>query len=277
MDQRYRSFYCLFFLALGLLWLGSAWGAETKQFRACADPNNLPFSNQQLEGFENKIAELIAKEFDATLSYIWWGQRRGFIRNTMRATLPEARCDVVLGVPKEYDLVLPTKPYYRSTYVFVYPKDKGWQIQSLDDPILRQLRIGVHLLGEDYTNTPPAHALGARGIVHNVVGYSTFYSAENLPSRIIDAVTSGEIDVAIVWGPIAGYFAKKQSVPLALVPVPSNPGDLPFAFDISMGVRREDKELKAQLEAVLERKQAEIRQILEDYGVPLMDSKKEIQ
>jgi mxaJ protein len=263
----------LFLLVVFALWTWTALGEEQKQFRVCADPENFPFSNRQLEGFENKIADLIAKELGASPTYIWWGQRRGFIRNTMKATLKEARCDVVIGVPKGYDLVRCTKPYYRSTYVFVYPQSKGFQIKSLDDPILRRLRIGVHLLGDDYENPPPVHELAKRGLVDNVVGYDTFYSRENPPSRIIDAVASGEIDVAIVWGPAAGYFAKQQHVPLELVPVPSGKGDLPFAFDISMGVRQGDEELKTQLEKVLDRKQAEIRKILEDYGVPLMDSK----
>jgi mxaJ protein len=263
----------LFLLVVFALGNRTVLGEEQKQFRVCADPENFPFSNRQLEGFENKIADLIAKELGASPTYIWWGQRRGFIRNTMKATLKEARCDVVIGVPKGYDLVRWTKPYYRSTYVFVYPQSKGFQIKSLDDPILRRLRIGVHLLGDDYENPPPVHELAKRGLVDNVVGYDTFYSRENPPSRIIDAVASGEIDVAIVWGPAAGYFAKQQHVPLELVPVPSGKGDLPFAFDISMGVRQGDEELKTQLEKVLDRKQAEIRKILEDYGVPLMDSK----
>jgi mxaJ protein len=263
----------LFLLVVFALGNRTVLGEEQKQFRVCADPENFPFSNRQLEGFENKIVDLIAKELGASPTYIWWGQRRGFIRNTMKATLKEARCDVVIGVPKGYDLVRWTKPYYRSTYVFVYPQSKGFQIKSLDDPILRRLRIGVHLLGDDYENPPPVHELAKRGLVDNVVGYDTFYSRENPPSRIIDAVASGEIDVAIVWGPAAGYFAKQQHVPLELVPVPSGKGDLPFAFDISMGVRQGDEELKTQLEKVLDRKQAEIRKILEDYGVPLMDSK----
>jgi mxaJ protein len=263
----------LFLLVVFALRTWTALGEEQKQFRVCADPENFPFSNRQLEGFENKIADLIAKELGASPTYIWWGQRRGFIRNTMKATLKEARCDVVIGVPKGYDLVRCTKPYYRSTYVFVYPQSKGFQIKSLDDPILPRLKIGVHLLGDDYENPPPVHELAKRGLVDNVVGYDTFYSLENPPSKIIDAVASGEIDVAIVWGPAAGYFAKQQRVPLELVPVPSGKGDLPFAFDISMGVRQEDEELKTQLENVLDRKQTEIRKILEDYGVPLMDNK----
>jgi quinoprotein dehydrogenase-associated probable ABC transporter substrate-binding protein len=260
-------------LLMGVLWSGNAWGGEIKQFRVCADPDNLPFTNRRLEGFENKIADLIAEEFGVAPTYIWWGQRIGFIRNTLKATLKEARCDVVMGVPRGYDLVLWTKAYYHSTYVFVFRKDKGVRAKSLDDPVLRRLKIGVHLLGNDYTNPPPVHELARRGIVDNVVGYSTFYSQENRPSRIIEAVTSGEIDVAIVWGPVAGYFAKKQGVELELVPVPSGQGDLPFAFEISMGVRHGEETLKAQLEEVLDRKRVEIRKILVEYGVPLMDSR----
>ena len=189
----------------------------------------------------------------------------------MNATLKEARCDVVIGVPDGYDLVQTTKPYYRSTYVFVYPRRKGLQIKSLDDPILKKLKIGVHLLGDDYTNPPPVHELAKRGIVDNVVGFDTFYSAQNPPNRIIDAVAAGKIDVAIVWGPAAGYFVKRQTVPLEVVAVPSGKTDLPFAFDISMGVRPGDNALKAQLEGALDRRQAEIQKILSAYGVPLLN------
>ena len=262
---------------------GAAAGAQAQKqpapptaraaFRVCADPENLPCSNRKLEGFENKIAAVMAKELGAPLSYIWWGQRRGFIRNTMNATLEEGRCDVVIGVPQGYDLVQTTRPYYRSTYVFVYPKGKGLQIKSLDDPILKKLRIGVHLLGDDYANPPPVHELSQRGIVGNVVGFNTFYSADNPPSTIIDAVASGRIDVAIVWGPAVGYFVVRQRVPLEMVPVPSAKGDLPFAFDISMGVKKGDEALRAQVQQALDRKQAEITNILKDYGVPLLNGK----
>lgn len=242
-----------------------------KQFRVCADPENMPFSNQKLEGFENRIAEMLAKEFGASLSYVWWGQRRGFIRNTMNATLKEARCDVVIGVPAGYDLVQTTKPYYRSTYVFVYRKGMQTPIKSLDDPILKRIKIGVHLLGDDYTNPPPVHELAKRGIVENVVGFDTFYSAENPPGRIVDAVATGKVGAAIVWGPTAGYFVGRQAVPLEMVAVPSGKTDLPFAFDMSMGVRPGDGVLKEELEKVLDRKQIEIQKILKDYGVPLLD------
>jgi mxaJ protein len=241
------------------------------RFRVCADPENMPFSNDRLEGFENRIAEVIAKDFGAKPSYIWWGQRVGFIRNTMNATLEAGRCEIVIGVPQQYDLVRTTTPYYRSTYVFVYPKGKGVAVKSLDDPALKKLKVGVHLLGADYTNPPPVHELAKRGVVDNVVGFSTFYSTGNPASAIVDAVASGRIDIAIVWGPVAGYFAKRQRVPLELVTVPSGKGDLPFTFSISMGVKRGNDALHAQLEKVLARRRPEIMKILMDYGVPIVE------
>jgi mxaJ protein len=262
-----RLLICVF-----LAWPALALAQAKTPLRVCSDPENMPFSNQKLEGFENRIASLIAKELGTTVSYVWWGQRRGFIRNTMNATLQEGRCDVVIGVPEGYDLVSTTPPYYRSTYVFVYPKGKGLSVKSLDDPVLKKLKIGVHLLGDDYTNPPPVHELSKRGIVDNVVGFSTFYSAENPPSAIIDAVASGKVNLAIVWGPIAGYFAARQRVPLEVVPVPSKPGDLPFAFNISIGVKKGDDALKARVERVRRERRAEIVAILNEYRVPLLDA-----
>ena len=242
-------------------------------FRVCADPENMPFSNQKQEGFENKIADLVAKELGEPTRYIWWGQRRGFIRNTMNATLEEGRCDVVIAVPKEYDLVRTTRPYFRSTYVFVYPRNKGLKITSLDDPVLKKVKIGVHLLGNDYENPPPVHELSKRGVVGNLVGFPTFYSTENPPSAIIDAVAGGKVDVAIVWGPAAGYYVQRQNVPLVMVPVPSAPGDLPFAFDMSMGVKPGNTALLTTLEKVLDSRHADIMKILKEYNVPLVDGK----
>jgi len=265
----------LLLIAVCLLYSAPVLAETTKEFRVCADPQNMPFSNRQQEGFENKIAGVIAKAFEMPPSYVWWGQRRGFIRNTMNATLKEGRCNIMIGAPQGYDLVRTTKPYYRSTYVFVYRKDKGFQIKTLDDPILKKIRIGVHLLGEDYGNPPPVYALSRRGIVGNVVGFQTFYSAQNPESKLIDAVAGGQVDAAIVWGPAAGYFVKRQRVPLEMVPVPSGTGDLPFAFDISMGVKPGDDALLAQVEKVLAMKHAEIVSILKNYGVPLLEGKVE--
>jgi mxaJ protein len=244
----------------------------SRVLRICADPNNLPFSNRREEGFENRVAEILAKDMGARLEYTWWPQRRGFVRNTLRAR----KCDVMPGVASGYELVLTTKPYYRSTYVFVSRKDRHAGIRSLDDPRLRGLKIGVQLIGEDGFNTPPVHALSRRGIVGNLVGYTVYgdYSQENPPARIVDAVAAGEVDVAIVWGPLAGYFAKRQPVELELVPVAPavDVPFLPFVFDISVGVRREDVALKQELEGILARRRADILRVLNAYGVPLVDA-----
>jgi mxaJ protein len=238
------------------------------ELRVCSDPNNLPFSNEAGEGFENRIAQLIGREMGLPVKYTWWAQRRGFIRNTLRA----GDCDLVIGLPSSMEMALTTRPYYRSTYVFVYRKDAGFDVHSFDDPVLKQKRIGVHLVGDDYANTPPAHALSSRGIVGNVRGYMLYgdYSQPNPPAKILDAVAEGEIDVAIVWGPLAGYFVPRQKVAMEMVPVSPqiDVPFLPFVYDISMGVRRGDASLKADVEQVMARRRAEIDAILDEYGVP---------
>ena len=236
--------------------------------RVCADPNNLPFSNERGEGFENKLAELLAADLRERLEYTWWAQRRGFFRHTLRA----GACDVVLGVPASFELAATTAPYYRSTYVFVYRQDKGIRVRSFDDAVLHDLKVGVQLVGDDGANTPPAHALTARGVVNNVRGYTLYgdYREPNPPARIVEAVAKGEVDVAVAWGPLAGYFAPRQRVPLEVVPV-SPQFDLPFlpfVYDISMGVRRGDEELRQKLDDFLVRRRAEVERILDEYGVP---------
>ena len=242
--------------------------------RVCADPNNLPFSNERGEGFENKLAELLAQELGERVEYTWWAQRRGFFRNTLRAGV----CDVVLGVPQGFELALTTKPYYRSTYVFLYRKDSGLKIGSFDDPLLKKLQIGVQIIGDDFSNAPPAHALGRRNVVGNVKGFTVYgdYSKANPPARIVEAVEKRDVDVAIVWGPLAGYFAKQSKVPMEVVPVSPQIDQpfLPFVFDISMGVRRDDQDLKDRLDEILEKRRTEIDQLLEDYRVPRVDREK---
>jgi mxaJ protein len=241
---------------------------HSRVLRICADPNNLPFSNARGEGFENEIAKLIAREMGARIAYSWWAQRRGFLRNTLDA----GTCDVVLGLPAGMPGALATRPYYRSSYVFVSRKDRALRIRSFDDPALRTLRIGVQLIGDDYANSPPAHALSRRGLVGNVTGYTVYgnYAHPNPPARIMHAVAQGEVDVAIVWGPLAGYFATRERVALEIDPV-SSPADLqflPFAFDIAMAVRRNHVRLRDELDAIIRRIQPEIERILDAYGVP---------
>ena len=246
--------------------------AVDRELRVCADPNNLPFSNQQRQGLENRIAELVAEELDARLSYTWWAQRRGFIRNTLNA----GACDLVIGVPAGYELVETTAAYYRSAYVYVYRADRGLDLRSMRDPRLRQLRIGVHLIGDDGANPPPAHALGRQGIVDNVVGYMIYgdYREPNPTARIIDAVVAGDIDVAVVWGPIGGYFARHASVPLTAVPITDTAAFAPlrFEFSVAMGVRKGDHALREALDGILERRREDIEALLDRYGVPRVEA-----
>ena len=236
--------------------------------RVCADPNNLPFSNRRQQGFENKIADLIARELKVKVEYTWWAQRRGFVRNTLKA----GSCDLIVGMPSSMELALTTTPYYRSTYAFVFRKDSHLSLHSFDDELLKHVQIGVQLIGDDFANAPPAHALTNRHIVQNVKGYSVYgdYNQANPPARIVEAVARREIDVAVVWGPQDGYFAKLQRVPLEVVPVSPRIDlpYLPFVYDISMGVRREDGAFKDQLEEILARKSQEIGKILDEYNVP---------
>jgi mxaJ protein len=220
-------------MAVFCLTAGTAAGRDLK---VCADPNNLPFSNDRLEGFENSIADLLARDLGASVTYTWWAQRRGFARNTLNAGL----CDVVVGVPVGIEQMATTQPYYRSGYVFVTRAADGPPVASLDDPVLHTVLIGVQMIGDDFSNTPPALR---------------------------------KVDVAVVWGPLAGYFAARQSVPLRLSPVPPDEGGpiQPMRFDMAMGVRRDDPDLRRELDEALGRNRAAIDSILADYGVPRFD------
>ena len=241
--------------------------------RVCSDPNNLPFSNDKQEGFENKIAELVAHDMNLKLEYTWWAQRRGFVRNTLKSDL----CDLIVGIPSSSELALTTAPYYRSTYVFVWRNDRRLNIHSFDDDALHKLRIGVQMIGDDFANTPPAHALTKRNIIQNVRAYSVYgdYAQPNPPTRVVEAVANREVDVAIAWGPMAGFVVKKEHLPLTLVPVAPQIDlpYLPFVYDISMGVRRSDDKFKERLETIIENRRGEIEQILDSYGVPRVNTR----
>lgn len=261
------------FVALALT--GGAAGVvhagESGPLRVCSDPNNLPFSNEAGEGFENELAQLVAKGLGRNgVEYAWRPQRRGFVRNTLDAGL----CEVIMGVPAGYERARTTIPYYRSSYVFVYRPDAGFAIGSMDDPLLERLKIGVHAVGDDYSSTPGAAALARRGLIDNIVGFSIYgdYSEPHPPSRVVEAVTDGRVDVAIAWGPLAGYFASRSTPPLSVVPVtPQYDGDfVPFSFDISMATRRDDDALHDALEQFIRQHGADIRAVLERYGVPLV-------
>ena len=236
--------------------------------RVCADPNNLPFSNRAGEGFENRLVAMLAKDLGARVEYTWWAQRRGYVRNTLK----ERRCDLWPGVATQVDMLATTQPYYRSTYVFVTRADRHLEVASFDDPQLRRLRIGVQMVGNDAQNTPPAHALARRGMIDNVRGYMLYgdYARPDPPAEIVQAVDRGDIDVAVVWGPLAGFFAARAAHPLKLTPVqPWLDGpQWPMVFDISMGVRRDDARLKDRLDRFLDERRGQIQALLDAYHVP---------
>ena len=253
-----------------------AGAATDKVLRVCEDPNNLPFSNRAGEGFENKIAELFARELGWKLEYTWFPQRMGFIRNTLRRRDPNTNqfaCDLVMGVPAGFELASTTKPYYRSIYTLVYLKGKGLDsVQAPADLIklepakLRALKLGVT------GGTPPADWLLKYGLFNQVVSYQTQSGdPERYPGEIVEKdLAAGKIDVAFVWGPIAGYFAKNAAAGMALVPFEPAP-DIHFDFRIAMGVRFGEREWKDRIERLIEANRGPIQAILAAYGVPQLD------
>ena len=242
--------------------------SKERVLTACADPNNLPFSNRARQGFENRLAELIARDLHARLAYVWWAQRRGYVRNTLNA----GRCDFWPGVAANVEMLATSRPYYRSTYVFVTRAADPLDGLTLDDPRLRRLRLGVQMVGDDGANTPPAHALSRRGLIANVRGFMLYgdYRQPNPPAAIVRAVAAREVDVGLVWGPLAGYFAARSPVPLRLQPVTPwlDDASWPMVYDISVGVQRNDTQLLNEIDHVLAARRTEIGALLDLYHVP---------
>jgi mxaJ protein len=247
---------------VGFLLLISELGAtaQTRELRVCADPNNMPFSSRDEKGFENRIAALVASDLNARLTFIWQRMGRGFVREY----LDKSQCDLLIGVPANYRLVLTTSPYYRSTFVFVSRQGEPPAL-SLDSPELHGLKIGVQVLDEQYT--PPGEALARREMQGAIVGFD---SIGDSAGSIVRAVADQKVDIAIVWGPLAGYFAKEFGNDLKLTPVEPevDPPGLPFTFEISMGVKKSNLALRDRLQKVLLDRRSDIRAILDDYGVP---------
>jgi len=265
-DRRNLSLLLIALLALAL----SENVIADETLKVCAEANNLPFSNDKGEGFENKIAELLAKDLKRSVIYTWQRQGEGFIRKT----LGTGACDVVIGVPAQLEGVRTTKPYYRSVYAIVTRKADHLALRSYDDPAWRNLKIGLHTVGSDGANSPPAHALGLHDLGNQVVGYTMWGAdGESAPQGdIVKAVADGSIDVAIVWGPFAGYFAKPFGKRLVIRPAPLEPA-LPyqaFAWDIAAAVRRDDVALQLKLDDSLKRQSVKIKHILKNYDIPVV-------
>jgi mxaJ protein len=258
MYSRFLRFFVVVSVALSAI---TAVG-QMRDLRVCADPNNMPFSNMKQEGFENRIAALVAKDLQAHLIYVWQRMGRGFVREY----LDKSQCDLLIGIPSNFRPVLTTSPYYRSSYVFVSRRSRKLQLTSgFDSPALHPLKIGVQVLDEEYT--PPGEALARRGLQAAIVGFDT---TGDSAGSIIKAVANHQVDVAVAWGPLAGYFAQKHHGSLTLTPVEPeiDPPGLPFTFAISMGVRKGNSTLRDDLEQILNKRNSEIRTILDQYGVP---------
>jgi mxaJ protein len=234
--------------------------AQKSTLRVCADPNNLPFSNMREEGFENQMARMIGSYLGDNIEFVWQRMGRGFVREY----IDKNKCEVVIGVPATFRPLLTTQPYYRSSFVFLTRRSARFQPSSLDDPQLRNSRIGVEALEEDYT--PPAEALSRRGLQSQLVG---IYSVGEHNLDVAKAVSGGDVDLGIMWGPAAGYFAKRSPDKFHLVPVsPTSDGTLPFTFSIAMGVARTNRALQARLDQFIQANQSRIQKLLESYGVP---------
>ncbi len=237
---------------------------DPKVFRVCDDPKNLPFSNEAGEGFENKISSLLAEKLHRPLAYTFYPNTTGFVRNTLNAL----RCDVVMGIPQGDDSVQGTNPYYRTAYALVSKQGSGLdKVETLEDPILKGKHIGI------IAGTPPATNLAVNGLMTSAKPYplvvDTRYDQPTLD--MIEDLKKGTIDVAVLWGPIAGYLAKKSDTPLAVVPLVKETQGPKMVYRIGMGVRHSDQNWKRDLNKLIAQNQSEIDKILLDYGVPLLD------
>jgi quinoprotein dehydrogenase-associated probable ABC transporter substrate-binding protein len=236
--------------------------------KVCADPNNLPFSDQQKEGFENRIAERIAAALGAKVEYTWFPQIIGFVRNTLQAH----RCDLVIGTVAGDDSMQTTNPYYFTTYVMLYRSDKGLGVKSLQDPQLARLRLGV------VSATPPSDLLVRHGLMANAKPYPLTVDTrvESPTHQMVEDLMAGKIDVGLLWGPIAGYYRAHDKLPLTLVPLADEPGAAPMKYHIAMGVRPGEPEWRHRVDALIGKEQPQITAILRDYGVPLLNERGEL-
>jgi mxaJ protein len=244
--------------------------APPSKLTVCADPSNLPYSNRALEGFENAIARVIAADLKMELDYFWFPEHQGFLRRS----LLDGHCDVVMSVPSSLSIVSTTRPYFVSSYVTVTRARDDRRFGSFDDAWLKNARIGVQMVGKEGATTPPATALARRGLEDRLELFTMWSEDEgsNPQGDIVKSVAIGAIDVAFVWGPFGGYFAKSYGQELRVEPVTGDPQspDQPFTYSMSIGVRKSDANLHDQLEGALTRHEEEIRQILISHGVPIV-------
>ena len=237
---------------------------DPKVLRVCADPRNLPFSNEKGEGFENKLGELFAEKLQKKLDYVYLPQATGFVRLTLGAH----RCDVIMGFPQGDDLAQGTNPYYRTAYALVARQGSGLDdVATLEDARLKGKHIGI------VAGTPPATNMAANGLMADAKSYRLMIDTrfESSAQAMIDDLTSGQIDAAILWGPIAGFYARKASPPLHVTPLVKETAGPRLVYRIGMGVRPADQNWKRLLNRLIQENQSAINRILLDFGVPLLD------
>ena len=231
--------------------------------RVCADPNDLPYSNEQHEGFENKIADLLGKDLSLPVQYVWFPQIVGFVRNTLRA----GQCDLVMGTVAGDEIMQTTTPYYYTSYVAIFRNDKPVDFTNFDNPQLKPLHIGV------VSRTPPADLLVRHGLMANAKPYALTVDTryESPTHQMVSDVASGAIDAGLLWGPIAGYYIHRDHLPLTMTLLKSEPGAPRMTYHVAMGVRANEPDWRRLLNAAIHRHEPEITGILRNYGVPLLD------
>ena len=241
----------------------------TDALRVCADPSNLPFSNERGEGFENRVAALVARALERQVEYVFFPQVQGFVRNTLRA----GRCDLVMGTVAGDDLMQNTNPYYHTTYVLVFRRGGEPPPERLDDPRMKSLRLGA------VARTPPVDLLVRNGLVENTRFFRLAVDTriEAPGADMVRAVAEGDLDAALVWGPIAGYQAKVKNLPIEMRALPTEPGAARMDYRITMGVRGQEPEWRRRVNAVIRERQGEIDGILREYGVPTLDAQGRLQ
>ena len=243
---------------------GSLELVDPNVFRACGDPRNMPFSDDKGEGFDNKLAELFATKLGKKLSYTYFPQATGFVR----MTLGSFRCDVIIGFPQGDDQAQVTIPYYRTTYALIFKPGTGLDgVTTIDDPKLKDKRIGV------VAKTPPSTIMAMDGLLAHVKSYPLFIDtrADSSAQAMIDDLKKGEIDVGVLWGPMAGYYAKQSDPPLTVVPLLKETAGAPLMFRIGMAVRPSDQEWKRTLNRLIMENQSEINKLLISYNIPILD------
>jgi quinoprotein dehydrogenase-associated probable ABC transporter substrate-binding protein len=237
---------------------------DPKVLRVCDDPRNMPFSMEDGSGFENKLADLFAKQLGKSIAYAWYPGSTGFVRNTLGAY----KCDVIMGIPQGDDLVQVTNPYYRTTYALVVKPGTGLDgVDTLADPRLKDKRLGI------VAGTPPATNMAMNGLMSKAKPYPLVIDTrfDSSAASMMQDLANGEIDAAVLWGPMAGYYVKQSGTPLTLVPLTKEKGGPQLAYRISMGVRFTDQDWKRELNRLIREDQPEINRLLLSYGVPLLD------